>query len=148
MKNIFYFLLLCLFMACTNANNNGQNKATENANITIVKQSFDYFNKYDWAKMATLYIDNAELWEPSMGQEVKKHTPAQIIQKFTELNKMVPDVHNEIGQIYPSGDKHVIVEYTSRGTGPDGKKFTLPMCSVYTFDKGKISRDMTYYDNF
>ncbi len=147
MKNTFYLLLLCFFMACTNANN-GQNKAIENVNMTIVKQSFEYFNKYDWAKMATLYMDNAELWEPSMGQGVNKHTHAQIIQKFTELHKMVPDVHNEIGQMYPSSDKHVIVEYTSTGTGPDGKKFTLPMCSVYTFDNGKITRDMTYYDNF
>ncbi len=145
MKNILSIvLLLLIFPSC----NNKETTNFENTNKAIVKESFEYFNKYDWAKMASLYVDNAELWEPSMQQGVTKMTHAQIMGKFTELSKMIPDVHNEMGQIYPSGDKHVIVEYTSTGTGPDGKKFTLPMCSVYTFENGKITRDITYYDNF
>jgi ketosteroid isomerase-like protein len=49
--------------------------------------------------------------------------------------------------MYPSGVKHITVEFISKGTGPDGKAFELPICTVLTVEDGKIAKDFTYYDN-
>jgi len=50
--------------------------------------------------------------------------------------------------MYSSGDKHVIVEFISTGTAPDNSKFELPICTIFTIENKKITKDFTYYDNF
>ncbi|MBX7262129.1 MAG: nuclear transport factor 2 family protein [Chitinophagales bacterium] len=45
-------------------------------------------------------------------------------------------------------NEHVIVEFLSKGTAPDGMKFTLPICTIFKIKNGKIVKDFTYYDNF
>ena len=49
--------------------------------------------------------------------------------------------------VYPSGDKNVIVEFVSKGTLPDQSKFELPICTIFTIENGKITKDYTYFDN-
>ena len=77
-----------------------------------------------------------------------KQTRQQIIDKYSELNKVFPDLHDEVIQTYPSGDKHIIVEFISTGTAPDNSKFELPICTIMTIENGIITKDFTYYDNF
>ena len=60
---------------------------------------------------------------------------------------MFPDIKDRIVNIYPSGDKHVVVEFISTGTAPDGTKFELPICTIFTIENGKITKDFTYFDN-
>jgi steroid delta-isomerase-like uncharacterized protein len=145
MKNILYFFVLLLIMtAC----NNTKTPVLENSNKAIVTQYFDAFNKHDWQKMAGMYSDVAAFKDPSLGVGIVQQTHAQIIQKYSELSKMFPDVKDEVSQMYPSGEKHIIVEFTSKGTAPDGSKFELPICTVFTIENGKITQDFTYYDNF
>ena len=59
-----------------------------------------------------------------------------------------PELYDEVIQVYPSGDNHIIVEFVSTGTAPDDSKFELPICTIFTFENGKITKDFTYYDNF
>jgi len=61
---------------------------------------------------------------------------------------MFPDVKDEIANLYPSGDKNIIVEFVSRGTAPDNSKFDLPICTIFTIENGMITKDFTYCDNF
>jgi hypothetical protein len=51
-------------------------------------------------------------------------------------------------QTYPSGDKHIIVEFVSSGTAPDSSKFELAICTIFTIENGLITKDFTYFDNF
>jgi steroid delta-isomerase-like uncharacterized protein len=125
-----------------------QPKENSGENEKLVKQYFEYFNKHDWHKMAAMYSDTAAFKDPSLGQGVEKQTKAQIIKKYGELSQIFPDVKDEIISVYPSGDKHIIVEFVSTGTAPDSSKFELPICTIFKIENGLITQDFTYFDNF
>jgi ketosteroid isomerase-like protein len=136
---ILFFLFL---VSCQN------NEKIASPNLDLVKEYYKYFNQHDFTKMAEMYIDTANFKDPSLGQGVIKQTRKQTIEKYTALSKTFPDLNDRIIKVYPSGNEHVIVEFVSTGTGPDGMKFELPICTIFTFENGKITEDFTYYDNF
>jgi ketosteroid isomerase-like protein len=95
--------------------------------------------------MASMYADSVQMRDPSFGSEIVTQSQTDIETKYAELAKMIPDVQDKVVAIYPSG-KNYIVEFISTGTGPDGVKFELPICTIFTIENGKIIRDFTYYD--
>lgn len=150
MKNFFAFILsiLALF-ACQPKETSHETPVTGGlGNEKLVKEYFEHFNKHDWQQMAAMYSDTAEFKDPSLGEGIVKQSHEQIIKKYSELQQMIPDVRDSVVAIYPSGDKHTIVEFISTGTAPDQSKFALPICTIFTIENGKISQDFTYYDNF
>jgi ketosteroid isomerase-like protein len=117
-------------------------------NEKLIQQYFEFFNSHEWTKMADLYSSTADFKDPSLGTGIVKQTKAETIKKYSELNQTFPDLHDRIVTIYPSGEKHIIVEFVSTGTAPDQTKFELPICTIFTIEEGKITKDFTYYDNF
>jgi ketosteroid isomerase-like protein len=95
-----------------------------------------------------MYTETADFKDPSLGKGIVKQTRKQTESKYAELNKIFPDLHDKIIQIYPSGENHIIVEFVSTGTAPDNSKFELPICTVFTIENGLITKDFTYFDNF
>jgi len=150
MKRLFMFAISALALtACQPKENSRQTPETDGVdNEKLIQQYFGLFNKHDWRQMAAMYTDTAEFKDPSLGQGIVKQTHEQIIKKYGELQQMIPDVRDSIVTIYPSGDKHTIVEFISTGTAPDKSKFALPICTIFTIENGKITQDFTYYDNF
>jgi ketosteroid isomerase-like protein len=146
MKKIVILLLATLTIISCN-NQNQKNMAHEE-NEKLVKQYFEHFNNHEWIKMANMYSETSDFKDPSLGQGIVKQTRQQIIDKYTELNKVFPDLQDKVIQIYPSGDKHIIVEFISTGTAPDNSKFELPICTILTIENGIITKDFTYFDNF
>ncbi|MBX7243341.1 MAG: nuclear transport factor 2 family protein [Bacteroidia bacterium] len=146
-KNLFRLFLLALtgLLSC---NPPAQDNSAADANVAIVKQNFAHFNAHDWTKMASMYAEKAEFKDPGLGTEIVTQTRKQIIEKYTGLQSEIPDVHDEILTIYPSGNQHVIVEFVSTGTAPDSSRFKLPICTIFTLENGLITKDFTYYDNF
>ncbi|MBS0029831.1 nuclear transport factor 2 family protein [Chitinophaga sp. 22321] len=143
MKNSLFLLLALSFSGCVQP---GGKISLANANTVVVKDLFEAFNKHDWNTLAACYKDTALFLDPSLGREAVPQTHAQIIKKYQELQQMFPDVQDEVVTMY--GDKnHITVEFISSGTGTDGKKWQLPICTVFTVDDGKIESDHTYYDN-
>ena len=120
----------------------------ETQNTMLIKQYFQHFNDHNWTKMAEMYTETSEFKDPSLGSEIVKQTRAETIKKYSELNKAFPDLKDEVVQIYPSGNQNIIVEFVSSGTAPDGSKFELPICTIFTIENGKITKDFTYFDNF
>ncbi|MFT3947907.1 MAG: nuclear transport factor 2 family protein [Agriterribacter sp.] len=145
MKNILTIILLATLI--TSCNNSKTENMTTMENEKLVQQYFDHFNNHDWTKMASMYSETADFKDPSLGQGIVKQTRQQIIDKYSKLNQIIPDVHDKIIQIYPSGD-HIIVEFISTGTAPDGSKFELPICTIFTIENGIITKDFSYFDNF
>lgn len=94
-----------------------------------------------------MYVDSPEIKDPAYGIKNVIMTKADIVKKYTALQGMIPDVHDSIIHMYNSGD-NVIVEFESTGTAPDKSKFVLPICTVFEIKSGKITKDLTYYDNF
>jgi len=138
-------ILILALIAC---NNSKENTMAKSDNEELVKIYFEHFNRHEWKKMADMYSENAEFKDPSLGQGIVKQTRQQFIEKYSELSKIFPDLNDKVIQIYPTDDNHIIVEFVSSGTAPDGSKFELPICTIFTFENGIITKDFTYYDNF
>jgi ketosteroid isomerase-like protein len=145
MKSLILLIFATSLLSCNNKK--AENMET-NSNEKLIRTYFDHFNNHDWTTMANMYTETAEFKDPSLGQGIAKQTRAQTIKKYSELSEMFPDVTDKILTIYPSGEHHVIVEFISTGTAPDNSKFELPICTIFTINNGKISKDFTYYDNF
>lgn len=141
-------LLFFTVFALISCNNQHKKSTLETDNEKLVKQYFEHFNNHAWTKMANMYSEISEFKDPTLGQGIVKQTRQQIIDKYSELNKVFPDLHDQIIQIYPSGDKQIIVEFVSSGTAPDHSKFELPICTILTIENGIITKDFTYFDNF
>jgi len=140
--------LIVLTFALISCNEQKQNTMSTTNNEKLVKQYFEHFNKHDFVKMANMYAETTDFKDPSLGQGIVKQTRQQIIDKYSELAKFFPDLHDKVIQTYPSGDKHIIVEFVSSGTGPDKVKFELAICTILTIENGLITKDFTYFDNF
>lgn len=147
MGKIFIILFAALTLA--SCNNQNQSKVMEiSRNEKIVKQYFEHFNNHDWKKMSEMYTETVDFKDPSLGTGIVKQSRQQIQDKYADLNKVFPDLHDKVIQIYPSGEKHIIVEFVSTGTAPDNSKFELPICTIFTIENGLITKDFTYFDNF
>ena len=146
MIRILAIFILAITMIACKTNNPMSMKTTENEEL--IREYFALFNKHEWDKMAKMYIETVEFKDPSLGQGIIKQSQQQIIDKYSELNGIFPDLHDKVIEIYLSGDNHVIVEFISSGTAPDGSKFELPICTIFTIENGMITKDFTYYDNF
>ena len=143
MKKIIILIAILSAISCTTQNNKESNN-----NEGLVEQYFAYFNNHEWTKMANMYSGNAEFKDPSLGKGIIKQTHQQIIEKYSELNEIFTDIKDEVIKTYPSGKKHIIVEFISSGTAPDNSKFEIPICTIFTIENGKITQDFSYFDNF
>lgn len=139
-KLVFFGCVIMVFFSCSIKSSTDNEK--------IVQQYYDYFNQHQWQKMAQMYSEKAAFKDPSLGPGTVVQTRQQIAKKYAELASLFPDVHDSIVTIYPSDDKHIVVEFISTGTAPDQSKFTLPICTIFTIENGLITKDFTYYDNF
>jgi ketosteroid isomerase-like protein len=145
MKKTIFFLASIILFSC----NQNIEKPTENFDHKqFVKTYFDTFNKHDWKALANMYIENAEFKDPTLGKGIVKQTHQQFMDKYSQLHKIFPDLTDKVIAMYPSGENHVIVEFVSSGTAPDNTKFELPICTIFTRENGKITKDFSYFDNF
>jgi ketosteroid isomerase-like protein len=134
-----------VLLSCENKTNSNT-ITTENEKL--VTQYFEHFNNHEWSKMASMYAEISEFKDPTLGKGIVKQTRQQVIDKYSELNNIFPDLHDQVIQTYASGDKQIIVEFVSTGTAPDSTKFELPICTILTIENGTITKDFTYFDNF
>ena len=145
-KILSLFILTFIVIGCNNQTK--EKTMTISTNEKLVKQYFEHFNNHEWIKMANMYAETTDFKDPSLGQGIVKQTRQQIVDKYSELHKVFPDLHDQVIQTYPSGDKHIIVELVSTGTAPDHSKFELPICVIFTIENGLITKDFSYFDNF
>lgn len=136
-----------LMAACQNTTDkNVESSNNQVDNKQLINSFFELFNKHEWEKMATMYSSNPEMKDPAFGPKSITMSQEDIIKKYKELNRMIPDVHDSIITMYPSGNC-TTVEFISSGTAPDSTRFELPICTIFEIRDGKIVKDYTYYDN-
>jgi len=145
---IIQILITALFISVMTTGCNNCDSKDKSTNEQFVKKYFQLFNQHQWKALSELYADNAEFKDPSLGTGTVKQSRQEFVRKYSELNQMFPDLKDEIKTIYISGDNNVIVEFVSTGTALDKTKFELPICTIFTIENGKITKDFTYYDNF
>jgi hypothetical protein len=124
------------------------NKTTEKSNNELfVKKYFEHFNAHNWQAMADMYIDKADFKDPSLGKTIVKQTRQETAAKYKALAEIFPNIHDEVINMYPSDQNHIVVEFLSTGTSTDGQKLSLPICTIFTIENNKIIKDFTYFDN-
>lgn len=133
-----------MFVSC---NTHTAEDANVAKNQKLITRYYAHFNAHQWEDMANMYTKVSEFKDPSLGHGVIKQTRQQIIDKYTQLNQLFPNIKDEVVHMYPSGNNHLVVEFVSTGTAPDGTTFELPICTIFTIENGKIIKDFTYYDN-
>lgn len=136
------FLSLVIVFALTACCREPENTSRHQVLATAMLEAF---NRHDWKKMAGFYADDADFLDPSLGKSYVKQSRADVAAKYAEMQKIFPDIRDDITDIYVAGET-VIVQFTSRGTAVDGTYFELPIVSVLSFRDGLIVRDATYYD--
>jgi ketosteroid isomerase-like protein len=138
MKKYFITLPVLFFLlACSDQ---------RESNIANAKKLYEHFNAHDWKAMADLYVEDADFLDPSFGTDYIKQNRAQIVEKYSGMEQMFPDIHDEVKEMYAIDDK-VIIQFVATGNSGDSIKLKLPICGILTFKDGKIVRDATYYDN-
>jgi len=145
MKSFFSLLLCGLLLAACNNKTSEPVKDLAADNQKVITQLFEHFNKHEWEKMAAIYIDSAEFKDPAFGLKTVKQGRKQIADHYQQLNSFLPDISMANVVLYPSGDKHVVAEFVSTGTS-GSTKIELPICTIFTIENGKITKDYTYYD--
>ncbi|MDR2126917.1 MAG: nuclear transport factor 2 family protein [Prevotellaceae bacterium] len=146
--NVWTVLLISVLLLTASCAEKSTYSEQTAKNEQTVKQYFEHFNNHDWQKMADMYVDNAEFKDPAVGTEIFKMPKQEIVAKYSELGEMFPDLKDRVIKTYPSGDKHIIVEFVTAGTAPDSSKMEMPICTIFTVENGKITQDLSYYDNF
>lgn len=146
MKKLTTLLIASLLLIYCNQPKATPTKSWENEQV--VATYFKHFNSHDWKKMAEMYSETADFKDPTLGKGIVKQSHKQIIDKYSELNSIFPDLRDKVIEVYPSGENHIIVEFVSSGTAADNSKFELPICTIFTIENGKITKDFTYFDNF
>lgn len=140
MKRIGFFnLLIILGLAGC------RQSVPTNEHEALATGMLEAFNRHDWKKMSEFYAEDADFLDPSFGKSYVKQSRAELAKKYAEMQKMFPDIRDDITDIHVAGET-VIVQFTSRGTAVDGTYFELPIVSVLSFRDGLIVRDATYYD--
>ena len=148
MRNLLFLSLVSFVFSCKQNEEKVIISESNSANNEkIARELFVHFNNHDWQKMANLYSEKAGFKEPASGMVVHQKSKDMIIKEYSELQNQFPDVQDSVVAVYPSGDKNVIVEFVSKGILPDQSKFELPICTIFTIENGKITKDYTYFDN-
>lgn len=142
---LIFVASLSLLTACNK--DNTDSIVGKERSVAVVKQMYVHFNNHDWDAMAAMYVDSAEFKDPSLGAGIVRQSRKQIVEKYAKYQEMSPDIRDEIVQIYPSGESHVVVEFISSGTAPGGERWSLPICTIFTVKNDLIVKDFTYYDN-
>ncbi len=154
MKNIFIpFVFLLSIVSCVNPGDveKAEVAKTEIAKIdpqAFVDEYFQHFNNHDWEAMAGMHKEKTQLKDPSFGTELVWRSREEIVAKYTELSQVFPDLRDSVVAVYPSGENHIVVEFVSTGSSPEGFEFFLPICTIMTIEDGLVSKEFTYYDDF
>lgn len=143
MKHILYISFVIFFITSC-----GDRIPRENVNSILIKEYFEHFNNHNWEAMSDMYTADAEFKDPLRAGETYHSTKKELIEKYSALQSYFPNIENTIEKIHPAADNVVVVEFISKGKAVDGTLLSLPICTVFTIKKGKITKDYTYYDNF
>jgi ketosteroid isomerase-like protein len=133
-------LLVWAVSACTSSSDQ------EEKNSQHVQSMFDAFNRHDWKAMSEHYADSALFLDPSFGIDYVRQSRNEMIAKYTQMEQLFPNVHDEVVTLFAKGDQ-VVVEFISTGSSGDSLSFTLPISCVLTLRNNLIVKDATYYNN-
>lgn len=113
----------------------------------IIVALFEAFNRHDVEALVALYAEDAQLRSPGDAEPSIGH--AAIRENYTGHFDNIPAVHDAVQNIVVEGTRGA-VEFVASWDQPnedDPKaRGSLRIASFITVEKGKIVRDITYFD--
>lgn len=110
-------------------------------------------NRHDTLALAALYDDSARLRSPNW--EGVRTGPAAVREVYRRYFTGTPDLEHQLTHLVCT-DSSIVIEYLSRGTflHPEegtpaymkGKRYELQNCTRLDLSKGKIIRQVNYFD--
>jgi steroid delta-isomerase-like uncharacterized protein len=126
-------------------------RMAENANLELVRESFDAWNAHDPDRYVKLLDDQYVQESDTLRQAVSGREAGRgIMQMYL---RAFPDLHLDVEQLLTSGD-YVVVRWTGTGTHR-GELMGIPAtnrpgvvrgCSVVEVRRGHIVREWVYWD--
>jgi hypothetical protein len=138
MKNILLFFLCLTCVACISTN------SSEIENEKTIQKLFESFNQHNWQAMADCYADTATFLDPSLGVEFVRLTKADIVKKYADMEKQIPDIRDSV-LVLIAKENQVWVEFISKGKLNDTTQIYIPIATHFTLENGKVIKDNTYY---
>ncbi|MFN3529339.1 MAG: nuclear transport factor 2 family protein [Bacteroidia bacterium] len=148
MKTIYLLMVILLGIAGCKTDAMQELRNKQDANVQLIQAMFAEFNRHQWEAMAEYYAEESHVKSPETGMQEQQISRDELIAIYRQLEADVPDIKDEVVNIYPAGERHIIAEFISTGTGADGMSFALPICAIFTINGGLITSDFTYYDNY
>lgn len=100
--------------------------AKQEKNIAVVKKFFEYEDNHQWNEMAKIWSSMPPDYEQSARES------------------LIRDIRTDIVQIYPSGDRYVIVKLIKHLKFRNNSNWDPRICSIITIENGII----TNFDSF
>lgn len=144
-KNLIYALCASVILTGCVMESSYDQRTTDN-NKELVRDVFKAFNKQDFKLMASYYADTAKFLDPSSGKYVVQQSHDQTAVRYNAMAATLPGLKDSITSITASQNK-VVTEFISTGSSADGKSFSLPVCTVFEIENGKILSNATYHNN-
>ncbi len=116
----------------------------EKENEKTIRKLFESFNQHNWQAMADCYADTALFLDPALGLTPITLTKADIIAKYAEMEKEIPDIRDSV-LLVVTKQNQVWVEFISKGKYNDSLQIYLPIATHFTLLNGKVIKDNTYY---
>lgn len=113
----------------------------------VIEQLFEAFNRHDTNALVELYADDAELLSPGdIAVTIGKDAVRTV---YDDHFNNIPGVHDAVQGIVAEGE-HGAVEFIASWDQPTDEnpnaRGQLRIASFITVEKGKIVRDITYFD--
>ncbi len=143
MKLISFSAVFMIIVSCGHEKSSGGQD-----NIQLAKNSFAAFNRHDWKSHAAFFSDTCRYLDPSYGHLYKTVSRHDKALKYKALELISPDIHDSLTSVFAAGNK-VVIQFISSGTAKTGKesyRWRVPICCIFTFDKGLVIMNETYYD--
>ena len=118
---------------------------THSAKIQLLKDFLDALNRHDADAMMSFMSDDC-MFEKASGPDkfgYRHHGSEDVRAGYESLWNSVPDAQWEVTSIFVSDDR-ACSEWTVSGTQPNGTRFEVDGCDLFTIRGNKITTTISY----
>jgi ketosteroid isomerase-like protein len=116
------------------------------ANVTVLRQITDAFNRHDLDVIMSFFADDAVFLSPRGPEPFGRRFEgkAAVREGLAARFSGIPDVHYGDDDHFVAGDRGAS-EWTLTGTTTDGVRLEVRGCDLWTFRDGLVTRKDSYW---
>lgn len=119
------------------------------SNADIIRDAVDALNRGDLASYGAIFSADARRWTAGVGEKGAQES----VEELRGLGLAFDDFHLEADELIDAGDR-VVARWRVKGRhsqeflgiAPTGVEIDVPVCEVYEFTDGAVTRTWAYGD--